>query len=286
MMRHLLLCPMFVLVTASAAATPMLDQAHIVTQSTGGRIIFAGDSPAQTFTAGASGLLSQIDVLLYRDSGDVGQLGLEIWPVVAGGPAGSTPLYSTAIDPNLVSTGSANFVAVDVSAGGIEVQPGQQLAISVSGTAGLSDPNAVWGSGLPDYADGGKFDRAGVWEIASSDHDYGFRTWVDPAYVPSGLTYLNLTPTSEWGASLSTSGASAIFSAGDDVRVDRSPFYDEDHRGLFEFDAGGLPPEATLHAASLQFEINQRSQSGETVPIVAAYGYQAHGAPTDADAQV
>ena len=240
-MRHLLLCPMLFLVTASAVATPMLDQSHVVTQSTGGRIIYAGDSPAQTFTAGASGLLSQVDVLLNRDAGDIGQLALEIWPVVAGGPAGSIPLYSTFIDPNLVPTGTATYVSVNVAAGGIGVLPGQQLAIAVNGTAGLDAPNAAWIAGLPEYAAGGKFDRFGSWEIASSDHDYGFRTWVDPNYVPSGLTYLNLTPTSEWSASLSTSGASVIFSAGDTVRVDRVPSIDEDKRGLFEFDASGLP---------------------------------------------
>jgi len=37
-MRHLLLFPTYLLATASAVATPMLDRSHVVTQSTGGRI--------------------------------------------------------------------------------------------------------------------------------------------------------------------------------------------------------------------------------------------------------
>jgi hypothetical protein len=284
-MRHLLLCPMFLLATSSAVATQMLDQSHVVTQSSGGRIVYAGNSAAQTFTAGASGLLSQVDVLLKRDSGDIGQLALEIWPVVADGPAGSTPLYSTAIDPNLISTSSTTYVSVDISAGGIAVVPGQQLGIAVSGTAGASAPHAAWYGGYPTYTGGDKFERPGSWATAATDVDYGFRTWVDPTYVPSGLTYLNLTTTSEWSASLSTSGTSTILPAGSTVRVDREPAYDNDERGLFEFDASGLPPDAAVRAASLQFDINQRSQAGSTVPIVEAYGYTANGAPTDADAR-
>ena len=124
-----------------------------------------------------------------------------------------------------------------------------------------------------------------VWDIASADHDYGFRTWVNSALSPGGLQTLALTPTSEWDASLSTSGASAISTAGDTMRVDRAPAFDDDERGLIEYNASGLPEGATVRSATLTFDINQRSENGSVVPIVAAYGYHADGTPTDADAR-
>ena len=284
-MRHVL--PVLVLLIHAAAtlAAPVVDQSHVITNSTGGRIIYAGNSPGQTFTVGSAGLLSQVDVLLRRDTGDIGSLALELWPVVAGGPAGSTPLFSTPIDPSVVPTSSTGYVPINVTAGGLYVSPGDQFAIAVSGTAGLSTPHASWWGGFPGYGAGGKFDRAGSWDIGSIDHDYGFRTWVNSALSPGGLQTLALTPTSEWNASLSTSGASAISTAGDTMRVDRAPAFDDDERGLIEFNASGLPEGATVRSATLTFDINQRSENGSVVPIVAAYGYHADGTPTDADAR-
>jgi hypothetical protein len=284
-MRNVLPILALLIPAATTLAVPVVDQAHVISQSTGGRIIFAGNSPAQLFTAGSAGLLSQVDVLLLRDTGDIGNLALELWPVVAGGPAGSTPLFSAPINPNDVPTTSSAYVPIDVTAGQLFVSPGDQFAIAVSGTAALDAPNASWFSGYPGYNTGDMFDRAGVWRIAASDVDYGFRTWVDPGATQGGLLTLQRTPTSEWDASLSTSGASVISTAGDTMRVDRAPAFDEDERGLMEFDLSGLPAGATIRSATLGFEINQRQQSGSVVPAVAAYGYQADGSPTDAEAR-
>lgn len=276
---------LLILVSATLAA-PSIDQSHIVTNSTGGRILYAGDSPAQTFTVGAAGLLSQVDVLLRRDTADIGTLALELWPIVGGGPAGSTPLFSIPINTSTITTSStATYVPVNVAAGGLYVTPGDQYAIALTGSASVSGPHASWWGGFPGYSAGGKFDRFGAWEVESSDFDYGFRTWVDSALSPPGLQTLSLTPTSEWSATLSTSGGSAISTAGDTMRVDRLPSVDQDHRGLMEFDASLLPGGAKLRTAKLGFDINQRSQSGSVVPLVAAYGYQADGSPSDADAR-
>src|SRR5262245_39419713 len=137
-MRHALPILGLLIHTAATLAAPVVDQSHIITNSTGGRIIYAGDSPAQTFTVGSSGLLSQVDVLLQRNSGDIGSLALELWPVVAGGPAGSTPLFSAPINPSVVPTSSAAYVPIDVTAGALYVSPGDQFAIAVSGTAAIS----------------------------------------------------------------------------------------------------------------------------------------------------
>jgi hypothetical protein len=285
-MRHVLPLLASLIYAATTLGAPVIDQSHIITSSTGGIIIYAGDSPAQTFTVGASGLLSQVDVLLRRDTADIGTLALELWPIVGGGPAGSTPLFSTPINTSAVTTGStATYVPIDVTAGGLYVSPGDQFAIAVSGTASLSGAHASWTGGFPGYTAGGKFDRFGAWETDGADFDYGFRTWVDSAATPPGLTTLALTPSSEWDASLSTSGGSVISTAGDTMRVDRAPTVNQDHRGLIEFDASALPARAKLRTAKLTFDINQFSQSGPIVPRVAAYGYQADGTPADADAR-
>src|SRR4051794_21680208 len=254
-MRHLLPILASLTYAATTLAAPVIDQSHIVTSSTGGTIIFGGFAPAQTFTVGASGLLSQVDVLLRRDTADIGTLALELWPVVGGGPAGSTPLFSTPINTSAVTTGStATYVPINVAAGGLYVSPGDQFAIAVSGTATSSGAHASWTSGFPGYAAGGKFDRYGAWEIDSPDYDYGFRTWVDSTLTPPGLTTLALTPTSEWDASLSTSGGSVISTAGDTMRVDRAPTVNQDHRGLIEFDASALPARAKVRTAKLTFD--------------------------------
>lgn len=203
---------------------------------------------------------------------------------MAGGPAGSTPLFFVPINPNVVPTGSTAYVPIDVSAGGLYVSPGDQYAIAVTGSAAISAPHASWWGGLPGYSAGGKFARAGAWEIASASNDYGFRAWVDSALSPSGLQTLALTPTSEWDARLSMSGGSSIFSAGDSMHVDVTPGINDD-RGLMEFNASGLPEEATIRSANLTFRIDERSQSSSGPPVVAAYGYQADGSPADADAR-
>ena len=160
-MRHVLPVLGLLIHAAATLAAPVIDQSHVITQSTGGRIIYAGNSPGQTFTVGSAGLLSQVDVLLRRDTGDIGSLALELWPVVAGGPAGSTPLFSTPINPSVVPTSSTGYVPINVTAGGLYVSPGDQFAIAVSGTAGLSAPHASWWGGFPGYSAGGQIRSGG-----------------------------------------------------------------------------------------------------------------------------
>ena len=189
-MRRSLLAAVVLLVATSAWAVPAIDQENVVNQSVGSRIIYAGNSPGQSFTAGSDGLLTQVDVRLSRDEGDIGEMWLDIWPMVAGAPAGAIPLFSTPIDTNDVPVGFFDFVSVDVSAGMIGVNYGDQLTIAVNGSAGLDDPNSNWDRGFTDYLGGEKFDRTGVWESNSPTFDYGFRTWVDPDVIPAGLVVL------------------------------------------------------------------------------------------------
>ncbi len=212
-------------------ALPALDQVNEINQSVGGRIIFAGNSPAQSFTANAAGLLSQVDVMIQRDAGDIGDLSLEIWPMIAGAPAGSTPLLSVPIDPNTVPIGFYDYVPVDISTGMIGVNYGDQYAIALNGSAGLSDPNAAWNRGNFNYTGGDYFERSGAWALLGTNFDYGFRTYVDSEMIPTGLVvvpegdyngdaYVNSADYTIWRDSLGQSG-NALPADGDrDGQVD------------------------------------------------------------------
>jgi hypothetical protein len=189
-MRFVIAALIWLVSGAISSALPVVDQVNKITQSVGGRIIYAGNSPGQSFTANAAGLLSQVDVMLSRNAGDIGDLYLEIWPMVAGAPAGTNPAFSTPINPDDVPIGSFGFVSVDTSASMIGVNFGDQYTIAINGTADISGPYAAWNRGNFDYQAGERFDRSGSWSFDSANFDYGFRTWVDADVIPSGLVVL------------------------------------------------------------------------------------------------
>lgn len=270
-------------IAGAALAAPVVDQAHVINQSVGGRIIYAGNAPAQTFTAGASGVLSQVDVLLYRNAGDIGDLALEIWPVVADGPAGSTPLWSSPIDTNSVPTGSSDYVAVDVSAGGLFMTPGEQYAIAVNGSAGLSDPYAVWTSGFPGYTSGDQFSRSGAWTNASGQFDYGFRTWVDPD-ATSGLNEVSLPLLADAETRLYSNGAAITNHSGTSIIIDADRTDGADSRGLFTFDGSVLPEGAEIQSAAFSFQTLSFTSGSAGDPEVEVYGFAGNGLPTAGDA--
>ncbi len=199
-----------------AHAAVVLDQSHVLTQSYGGLITVTDFTPAQTFTAGKTGLLSKVDVQIYRESTATGDLGLEIWSTAGGAPSGAGPLFSTTI-PNasvpVVPNGpNAPFTSVSVGAGGIQVTPGQTLAVALRRTASFDDPTMAWIWGPPAYAGGDPYSTAfgRPWEMEADDIDFGFKTWVqEPSYGPPGPDYRVLqtakpvTPTGgalEWPA--------------------------------------------------------------------------------------
>lgn len=234
-MHRLLITLFFLALGTLASALPLLDQVNEINQSVGGSIIYAGNSPGQSFTANAAGLLSQVDVMIQRDAGDIGNLSLEIWPMVAGAPAGATPLFSTPIDPDDVPIGSYGFVSVDTSVSMIGVNYGDQFTIAVNGTAGLSEPNAVWNRGNFDYLAGQKFNRSGGWTFDSTSSDYGFRTWVDADMIPSGLVllpdgdyngdaYVNAADYTVWRDSLGQVGTQLSADGDRDGQVDQEDY--------------------------------------------------------------
>ena len=181
------------------AAAPLLDQSHVLSQSVGGLITVSDFTPAQTFTVGQSGLLSQLDIAIRRESNALGGLQLELWPTEGGLPSGLAPLYTAMITnaqiPAVPNTTGVPFTSVDVSDWDFNVQSGDQFAIALRREASFDDPVISWGWGRPGYAGGSPASTAfgRPWEFtASEDTDFAFQTWVDlpaPTAGPPGPLY-------------------------------------------------------------------------------------------------
>ena len=168
-----------------------LDQSHVLTQSVGGLITVTQFTPAQVFQVGQEGLLSQIDLQIRRDNGATSDAALEIWATSGGAPTGASPLYTKAIPnaqiPALPNVSTVPLTSVDVSAGGLQVSPGQQYMIALRSFGTFDDPDTSWAWGYPAYAGGDPYSTAfgGPWELEADDVDFAFRTWVD--VVSEGL---------------------------------------------------------------------------------------------------
>jgi hypothetical protein len=158
----------------------------VLTQSVGGLISVTEFTPAQTFTAGASGLLSQIDVQIRRNSAALGDMSLEIWPTMNGAPTGASPLYSKLIPNSSIPTTPLSenmpFTSVDVRGGGLQMTPGDKYAIALRSTQTWDDPTIAWSWGYPGYSGGDPYSTAfgRPWESEGSDVDFAFKTWVEP----------------------------------------------------------------------------------------------------------
>jgi hypothetical protein len=175
---------------ASAAGT--LDQSQ-TTQVPAGEAGFVSSSQweAQTFTAGITGQLDQVDLLLQR-SGFPGSLLVEIRTVSAGTPT-STVLATATVPEASVSCCSFDWISVTL---GVPVASaaGTQYAI-VLGAPGASgcDPsgncnNYFWGSALTNPYSAGtqvvSVDGGASWPIIVPDNDFAFKTYVTSAPGP------------------------------------------------------------------------------------------------------
>jgi hypothetical protein len=87
-------------------------------------------SLAQTFTAGLSGALDQVDLALARDESTVGPLTVEIRDVVEGGAPDSTALASESVEATKVPTENQGLAFVEIRFDSpTEVAAGSQYAI-------------------------------------------------------------------------------------------------------------------------------------------------------------
>ncbi|HEY1238474.1 MAG TPA: choice-of-anchor R domain-containing protein [Solirubrobacterales bacterium] len=170
---------------APGALAGTLDQQQTVSSS----VFFtdADSSSAQTFTAGLSGGLDQVDLYLDRQGVPNAPLSVEIRDA-PGGP-GSAILAGQSVPVSSVPAGDPGFLSIRFAAPA-PVAAGTQYAIVAHR---LSAPMTAttydwWGSNANPYAGGAEFftpgPPSGPW-TAFPGHDAAFKTYVVPNVVPA-----------------------------------------------------------------------------------------------------
>jgi hypothetical protein len=178
-------------IAAGASAAGTLDQSQ---PSFGPSFFGSGNcgvvSPAQTFTAGVSGELDQVDIGVWRDPSNASAaLELRIQAAPGGVPSGSA-LASASIPASGFATSAveAAFMQAPLESA-VRVIEGQQYAIVLLPT-GLDCFAGYWwiyvendayprGGALVQISDGG-------WqELSRATPDFAFRTYVSPTRVPT-----------------------------------------------------------------------------------------------------
>ena len=179
------------LLGADAALGGTLDQQQTNIGGTG-YAMQAMQSIAQTFTAGASGGIDQVDLALYRSStAPTVPLNIQIRDVVGGTPGGAV-LASQTLGAAALTTSPA-FTSISFPQPA-PVTAGTQYAI-VTFTASVIPAFYAWaGSTTPDpYPAGSSFyttnsPPSGAWTaITTPTEDFGFKTYVAPPVPPTPM---------------------------------------------------------------------------------------------------
>ena len=191
-----LACAAFLASGSSALAAPVLDQeynpflninANIGQHSNG----FFQDR-AQTFTVGITGILSRIEMRVFRNNpASTGPLLIDVRTVSGGVPfepdTGAGILESHIVAGPSVSSDPTGFVGIDLS--GIAVAAGDVLAIAVR-TSDPLDFSFIWGGTNVDlYAGGAQYNRAvgaATWGQNDAIKDLNFRTFVEVSVPAPG----------------------------------------------------------------------------------------------------
>ncbi len=185
-----------VLVISACALIPdgalagTLDQQQ--TSSLGaGLDVISGQSVAQTFTAGLSGKIDQVDLDLEKTGAPTAPLNVEIRSVSGGAPD-SMVLTATTVPASAVPLSSLAFVPVSFAAPA-PVAAGTQYAIVAYATTALSN-RYEWSQGAtPDpYSAGAAFfvsstPPVGTW-TKDDPVDLAFKTYVAPVTTTSSPT--------------------------------------------------------------------------------------------------
>lgn len=166
------------LLAPGLALAGTLDQQQTVTFS-GGYSIGTNQAVAQTFTAGLSGQIDQVDLHLEKSAATTAPLTVEIRPVSGVAPA-DTALASTSVPASGVSETSA-FVPVTFAAQP-SVVAGTQYAIVAYSATPVSDTYRWTESPTPSQYGGGQIfykppPPSGSWATVTT-RDLVFKTYV------------------------------------------------------------------------------------------------------------
>lgn len=155
-------------------AAPKVDQADQFNSSLGaGFFSYPGVKIMQTFTVGTSGVMTRIDIPLFREDFTLDQFaGINIYAIAAGLPT------------SIVAKGTVHAVSLDNAYFdlGMAVTAGQMLALEPIFISG----NSLWKADVANHYSRGMtvVDIAGKWYTAP-DQDRNFVTYVDPDAVPA-----------------------------------------------------------------------------------------------------
>src|SRR5258708_24142150 len=163
----------------SASAGLVLDQVNDPGDLAGALLFFTGTDLVQTFTAGLTGKLDEIDVRIGNHSGATDPVILELWTF-----SGTTLSSQIGGDHSLPASSvpsTPGFVSFDLSASAPSIVAGDHLPILLK-TASPSNSAFGWQATLtPSYAGGEGFFTTNGSALVSffSDHtlvDFGFKT--------------------------------------------------------------------------------------------------------------
>jgi hypothetical protein len=204
------------MVATTAQANPVLDQ-ELASGLVGTRVT-NGQSRAQVFTVGVSGLLDSVVLPLSRWDASTGTVSGSIWSVTSAGLPDEQIVATVIGGP--IQSAELEWIPFDFSVFALQASAGQQLAIVI-------DLNLTWAEWHGVYSDvypgGGPTSRStnplgdrGVFGPANKD--LGFRTYVNPIPEPSTAP----SSASDLRACLLGGGCDAEVSlggCGDSVRV-------------------------------------------------------------------
>ena len=175
-------------------AVPIVDVDNDNTGSDGATFVTADQHLSQVFEVGLDGILTMIDVQVFRRGLGAGDLVFDLLPVIGGVPDANlaSSLATVTINASDVSLTQDDFLGVDLSAFGITVSTGDLLAVALRGTATLSlGDSFLWSRERPRDYEQGYFrnNTTESWRVVF-DSDFGIRTVVDTPEIPEPGTLL------------------------------------------------------------------------------------------------
>ena len=178
------MCATCVLAPGAAVAGTLDQQQTVFDVGTG--TIDSGETPAQTFTAGLSGGIDQVDLHLQSHGAPTAPVTIEIRNA-SGGDPGATVLAAQSVPASSIPT-TPSWVTVNFATPA-PVTAGSQYAV-LAYSLGLSVGQLYeWGYDVDSYA-GGRFTYAnsppsGPWSTGSTN-DLAFKTYVAPPKAATG----------------------------------------------------------------------------------------------------
>ena len=149
----------------------------------GSRAISADGSLAQTFEAGASGALDQVDLYLTAFNSPTADMNVQI-RAVSGGSPGDTALASQTLPASAVPGDPGGFVAFHFAAPASVVAGTQYALVAYSAAVFPHDDAWTTSSATNPYGNGAPFTNplsppSGAWAPGPTQ-DFAFRTYVVP----------------------------------------------------------------------------------------------------------